>query len=266
MSQTQWIPTEIDEGAPSAARAYDYLLGGSSHFPADRQLADRVLRTLPARDMSRANRKYLARVVRFLIGEGITQFLDLGSGLPNMDNVHEVAHRIDPTCRVVYVDNEDAAVAHGEMMLDGVEHTTIVAADIRDPDAVLTTVGGLIDLSKPVGLLMLGVTQFLADEDEPWAIAEGFRTAIAPGSFLALSSFTWDSDPRTMQNTIDGFRSHGESPIVPRTRAEIIRLFGDFELVDPGLVFVSQWRPDPDDAPSGQRNMYAGVARKPDRG
>ncbi|MDN3262826.1 SAM-dependent methyltransferase [Streptomyces sp. CSDS2] len=267
MSTTrQWIPDGMDRGVASAARAYDYLLGGTHHFEADRKLAEQVLSVLPANVMARQNRDYLQRVVRFLVDSGIRQFIDLGSGLPVMGNVHEVAQQLDPECRVIYVDNEPASVAHSELILSGAAHTAIVEADVREVTAVLNAdaTRRLIDFSRPVGLLMLGVTQFLHDEDDPWAITSAYREALPSGSFLALSCFTWDNDPETMRNTIEMFRKSGRSPIVPRTRAEVIRLIGDLELLDPGLVFTPQWRPDAVSGDSEERsNLYAGVARKP---
>lgn len=261
----QWMAQDIDPNEPSAARAYDYLLGGQHHFEADRRLAEQVLTVLPARTMSRQNRDYLHRIVPFLIGEGITQFLDLGSGLPTLGNVHEVAHRADPTSRVVYVDVEPAAVAHGRRLLADTANAAIIQADIRRPESVLDAAKTreLIDFSRPVALLMLGVTQFLHDEDQPWEVTARYRDALTSGSYLALASFTWDNDPETMRKTIAMFEDSGRSPIVPRTREEVLRFLGDYELVEPGLVYAPQWRPQtPSDGPA-RSNLYAGVARKP---
>lgn len=260
-----WIPEGIDRTEPSAARAYDYLLGGPHHFEADRRLAEQVLTVLPARTMCRQNRDYLHRVVSFLADEGITQFLDLGSGLPALGNVHEVAQRANPASRVVYVDNESAAVAHGRCLLKGSENAVIIQADVRKPDSVLEApeTHQVIDFSQPVALLMLGVTQFLHDADEPWALTRKYRDALAPGSYLALSSFTWDNDPDTMRRTVEMFKESGRTPIVPRTRAEVLDFFGDFDLVRPGLVYASQWRPHRSESAASRSNLYAGVAHKP---
>ncbi|MGW0826089.1 SAM-dependent methyltransferase [Streptomyces sp. NPDC002845] len=264
-TSADWIPAGIDQATPSAARAYDYLLGGPHNFEADRQLAKQVLTVLPANVMSRQNRDYLHRLVNFLTGEGITQFLDLGSGIPALGNVHEVAQQADPACRVVYVDIESAAVAHGKQLLQGNENTAIIEADVRQPEAVLNhqETRRLIDFSQPLALLMLGVTQFLNDQDDPWALATRYREALASGSYLALSSFTWDNDPETMQKTIAMFKDSGRTPIVPRTREEVLRLFGNFDLIEPGLVYVPSWRPDGSQQQAKRSNLYAGVARKP---
>lgn len=262
-----WIPDGIDRTAPSAARAFDYLLGGTHHFAADRALGDQVLSVLPADVMARQNRAYLKRVVRHMTDTGIRQFLDLGSGLPVMGNVHEVAQQADPSCRVVYVDVEAATVAHAGPLLRGNPDTAMVGADIRDPDAVLgaDATRRLIDFSEPVGLLMLGVTQFLHDEDDPWGLTARYRAALPSGSLLALSCFTWDNDPDTMRRTVEMFKASGRTPIVPRTGAEVRRLTGDFELLDPGLVFLPRWRPDGESETDREErsNLYAAVARKP---
>lgn len=261
----EWVPTGIDEEVPSAARVYDYLLGGGHNFHTDRVLAEKLVRVVPARDMARMNRQYLDRVVRYLVGKGITQFLDLGSGIPTVGNVHEVAQRLNPATRVVYVDNESVAVAHSALILRDNPNAEAIEADMREPDAVLAhePVRRLIDLTKPVGLLMVGVTQFLADDDDPWAMSERYRSVLVPGSHLALSAFTWDNAPDAMRAAIEVFAS-SRDPLYPRTKAEILRLFGDFRLVEPGLVYTPEWRPDlpvpPEDAV--RSNLYAGVAVK----
>ncbi|MEU7639433.1 MULTISPECIES: SAM-dependent methyltransferase [unclassified Streptomyces] len=261
-----WIPDDIDRDTASAARAYDYLLGGTHHFPADRALGDQVLSVLPANTMARQNRDYLQRLMRFLLSAGIRQFIDLGSGLPVMGNVHEIAHHSHPDTRVVYVDNEPATLAHSNLILRDQPHTAMVAADIRDPRAVLEAdaTTELIDFSQPIGFLMLGVTQFLPDAAQLWEITTHYRDALPSGSYLALSCFTWDNDADTMRRTIEMFKNSGRAPIVPRTGAEVTRLLGDFELLDPGLVFTPQWRPDATSGNADERsNLYAALARKP---
>jgi hypothetical protein len=263
---TEWVPTGIDEEVPSAARVYDYLLGGGHNFMADRELAENLLRVLPARDMARLNRQYLNRAVRYLIQQGITQFLDLGSGIPTVGNVHEVAQKSNPAARVVYVDNESVAVAHSELMLRDNPNAAAIEADMREPESIFQhpQVRRLIDFSQPLGLLMVGVVQFVPDDDDPWAIAERYREALAPGSYFALSAFTWDNAPEGMRAAIDVFKK-SRDPIFPRTHGELLRMFGDFELVEPGLVYTPLWRPDrPSDMADAQRsNLYAGVAVKP---
>jgi hypothetical protein len=261
----EWVPTGVDEEVPSAARVYDYLLGGGHNFSADRALAENLLKVLPARDMARLNRQYLDRVVRYLIGQGITQFLDLGSGIPTVGNVHEVAQRINPAARVVYVDNESVAVAHSELLLRDNENATAIMADMVDTEAVFAHPGlrRLLDLSQPLGLLMVGVVQFIPDSADPWAMADRYRALVAPGSYLALSAFTFDNAPEGMTKAIEVFKN-SRDPIFPRSHPDLLRMFGDFELVDPGLVYTPEWRPDrpADKADAAKSNLYAGVGLK----
>ncbi|MEV4319831.1 SAM-dependent methyltransferase [Actinocrispum sp. NPDC049592] len=261
----EWVPTGIDEEVPSAARVYDYLLGGGHNFSADRELAENLLKVLPARDMARLNRQYLDRVVRYLIGEGVTQFLDLGSGIPTVGNVHEIAQKVNPAARIVYVDNEAVAVAHSEMILRENPNAAAILADMREPEAIRDhpAVRDLIDFNRPLGLLMVGVVQFVPDADDPWAMTEAYRSMLVPGSYLALSAFTWDNAPEGMQAAIEVFKN-SRDPIFPRTHQELLRMFGDFELVPPGLVYTPEWRPDrPGDlADASRSNLYAGVGIK----
>ncbi|MFF8653982.1 SAM-dependent methyltransferase [Streptomyces huasconensis] len=264
-TSAQWIPEGTDRAHASAARAYDYLLGGSHHFEADRALGDQVLSVLPANLMARQNRELLGRMVRHLTGAGVRQFVELGSGLPVMGHVHEIAAASGHDCRVVYVDNDPATVGHAELLLRDVPGTAVVGADVRDPAAVLRAdaTRELIDFTEPVALLMLGVTQFLHDEDDPWGLTARYRAALPAGSHLALSCFTWDNDPQTMRRTVEMFRESGRTPIVPRTGDEVRRLIGDFELLDPGLVYAPRWRPDAASGSETERsNLYAALARK----
>ncbi|WP_285502631.1 SAM-dependent methyltransferase [Actinokineospora sp. NBRC 105648] len=263
---SSWVPEGVNTELPSAARVYDYLLGGGHNFPGDRALAEELVRLLPARDMSRLNRAFLRRAVLHLLDAGITQFLDLGSGIPTVGNVHEIALAADPTARVVYVDYEPVAVAHSEMLLREVPNADVLRADMREPEKILRAprVRELIDLSAPLGLLMVGVAQFIPDDDDPWALVARYRDALAPGSHLALSAFTWDNAPEGMAGAVEVFR-HSQDPIFPRTHQEILRLFDGFELVEPGLVYTPLWRPEraEDVGDNAARsNLYAGVARK----
>jgi hypothetical protein len=199
------------------------------------------------------------------VSEGITQFIDLGSGIPTVGNVHEVAQVANPATRVLYVDYEPVAVAHSELLLEGNEKAGVLQADMREPDVILEAAGkGLINLDEPVGLLMVGVVQFIPDADDPWALAARYQESLVPGSFFALSAFTWDSAPAGMEAAVEVFKN-SQDPIFPRTHAEILRMFHGFELVDPGLVFTPLWRPeDPETAAASaeRSNLYAGVGRK----
>jgi hypothetical protein len=213
------------------------------------------------------NRGFLRRAVLFLARQGIRQFLDLGSGIPTVGNVHEVAQEVDPGIRVVYVDCEPIAVAHSEMILAGNDNVAVVQADMRDPLAVFGSPATkrLIDLTRPVGLLMVGVVQFIADSDDPWAMAAHYRDVLPSGSYLALSAMTTDGAPDGMAEAVQacGF---SRDPIHPRPHGEIVRMFEGFEVVEPGVVYTPEWRPErPEDAGDNweRSNMYAGVGYKP---
>jgi SAM-dependent methyltransferase len=262
-----WVPEGVNVDLPSAARVYDYLLGGGHNFAADRALAEKLVKVVPARDMARLNRAFLRRTVLYLLDQGITQFLDLGSGIPTVGNVHEVAQGADPGARVVYVDYEPVAVAHSELMLTRNDRAAVIQADMRDPEAILqhAETKRLIDPSQPLGLLMVGVVQFIPDVDDPWALAARYQEILAPGSYFALSAFTWDNAPAGMEAAVEVFRN-SQDPIFPRTHEEIMRMFHGFELVEPGLVYTPEWRPErPEDVGdnAARSNLYAGVGRRP---
>jgi hypothetical protein len=252
---------------PSAARVYDYLLGGGHNFAGDRVMAEKLVQVLPARDMARMNRAFLRRAVLFLAKQGIRQFLDLGSGVPTVGNVHEVAREAHPDCRVVYVDYEPVAVAHSELILEGNEHATVIQADMRSPDAILyaTETKRLIDFSQPLGLLMIGVVQFIPDTDDPWKLSAIYRDVLARGSYFALSAFTADNAPTGMSGAVDVCKA-SQNPLYPRTRAEVERMFEGYELLEPGVVYTPEWRPErPGDVGDNvdRSNMYAGVGHVP---
>jgi hypothetical protein len=261
-----WALDEVNIEVPSSARIYDYVLGGAHNFKVDRDAAKRLLAVVPAREMARMNRDFLRRAVLFLIDAGIRQFLDLGSGIPTVGNVHEVAQEADPSCRVLYVDIEPIAVAHSKSLLEGNDNACVIRADLRKPEAILNTpeTHRLLDLTQPLGLLMVGVMQFVPDSDDPWGIIAGYREKLAPGSYLAMSHFTPDGMPEQMAKAVEVFKTTQE-PAHPRTHAQIMQLFDGFELVEPGLVYTSQWRPEsPEDAGDHPHhsNLYAAVGRK----
>lgn len=261
-----WVPDEVNIVVPSSARIYDYVLGGAHNFKVDRQAAERLCAAVPARDMARLNRAFLRRAVLSLIDAGIRQFLDLGSGIPTVGNVHEVAQEADPSCRVLYVDIEPIAVAHSELLLEGNGHASVIRADLRKPETILGApeTRRLLDLEQPLGLLIVGVMQFVPDSDDPGAIVASYRDRLAPGSYLAMSHFTPDGMPERMAKAVEVFKSTQE-PAYPRTHAQVMRLFDGFELMEPGLVYTPQWRPElPEDVGDQPHhsNLYAAVGRK----
>jgi hypothetical protein len=230
------------------ARMYDYYLGGAHNFAVDREAAERVLAAVPeTRVFAWENRAFLRRAVRYLVAEaGITQFLDLGSGIPTVGNVHEIAQAIDPACRVVYVDHEPIAVAHARGLLRGNDHATVIGADLRHPEGVLghPEVGRLLNFARPLAVLMLSVFPFIPDSDDPPGIIAAYRDACMPGSCLALShSLTPEYWPGDIDSAIQLYAT-STHPLCLRTPAQVEALFAGYDLVPPGVVFTSAWHPD----------------------
>jgi SAM-dependent methyltransferase len=268
------IPPGVDATTPSIARVYDFMVGGKDNFAIDRMAARRALEIMPdAQEAGRACRAFLRRVVRYLAAEqGIRQFLDIGSGLPTQTNVHQVAHDVDPTARVVYVDNDPMVLVHGRALLAEAGTSTIIDGDIREPGKILEhpVVREYLDFSQPVGLLLLSVLHHLHDSEDPGRIAAALRDALPPGSHLAIIHF-WDpagEHPEVSAKVHDAERVFNETLGTGRwrRRAEIEAYFGDFELVEPGLVPLAEWRPGAE-AEAEQKDSYytmiGGVARKP---
>ena len=257
--------TDIDAATPNAARMYDYFLGGHHHFAADRELARKVLEAEPrAPEIAMLNRAFLGRAVRFMREAGVRQFIDLGSGIPIRENVHEIAQRDDATVRVVYVDKDPVAVAHGRQILQGNDATAVIKADFRDPAAVLAdpAVRETIDTRQPVGLLMVAVLHFVPDREEPAAVVSGFAQAAVPGSYLAMSHGTHDGATDVAARLAELYQGT-TSPVTMRTHADVQRLFTGFELVEPGLVWGPLWRPETAPPVDPEQSLiYAGVGRR----
>jgi SAM-dependent methyltransferase len=267
VDRVSWVPDEVNVGLPSSARIYDYLLGGGHNFAADRDTAEQLIKVLPVRDMARFNRAYLRRAVLELVDLGVRQFLDLGSGIPTVGNVHEVAREADPSCRVVYVDFEPVAITHAELLLADNPNATAILADLRDPEAVLGAPETrlMLDFTEPIGLLAVGVLQFIPDESDPWGVLARYRDALPSGGYLALSHFTPDRMPEAMAAGADVFKNTAE-PITPRTAEQVLRMMEGFDVIEPGLVMTPEWRPEsPEEVGDdpNRANLYAVVGRKP---
>ncbi|MGH3874765.1 MAG: SAM-dependent methyltransferase [Pseudonocardiaceae bacterium] len=268
-NNTGWVPRSVDMTVPNAARVYDYWLDGAHNFAADREMANKIQQVVPgARDAARINRAFLRRAVLFMVGSGIRQFLDIGSGIPTVGNVHEIAQRADPECRVVYVDKELVAVAHSEMLLAGNDRAAVIQANLRDVDDVLDHPRSkqMLDLDQPVGLLMLWLLHFVPDSGDPAGILARYRDRLAPGSYLALSHVTDDGDVPGRAEAAEFYRNTPD-PLTLRSHAEVLRLFAGFELIEPGLVGSAFWRPagpgDISDKVEMNSVSYGGVGRKP---
>lgn len=280
MSEDERIPPGVDVTVPSIARVYDYMLGGKDNFAIDRQIAEMTLKIVPdAPITSRANRDFLQRVVRHLTEEvGIRQFLDFGSGLPTQGNVHEIAQRVAPETHVVYVDSDPIVLTHGRALLARDGTTAIVEADIRRPEAILNhpEVRQLIDFDRPVGLLFYAILHHLNDHEDPACVAGRFIGAVPAGSHVAISHFhnPGAEHPQVAEQAAASEKLFNEHLGTGRwrTREEILRLFGDLELLEPGLVPLPLWRPYPgvtpqigsadDDMAPIHRALVGGVARK----
>jgi hypothetical protein len=241
-------PPQVDLTKANPARMYDYYLGGAHNFAVDRAAADRVLAILPeTRTFARDNRAFLRRVVRYLVREaGITQFLDLGSGIPTVGNVHEIAQEIDPSCRVVYVDHEPVAVAQSRRLLADNDNATVIHADVRDSAGVLghAETARLLDFDRPLGLLMLQVLPFIPDGDDPARVVATYRAACAQGSYLALAhSLTPEFWPGAVAEAVKLY-TNSTHPLCLRTPDQVSVFFAGYELIEPGVVFTSGWRPE----------------------
>jgi hypothetical protein len=268
MERPEWAPVGIDLDRPSVARVYDFYLGGFHNFAADREMGRQAVQMWPdLPEIMQANRGFLRRSVEYLAGAGVRKFLDLGSGIPTVGNVHEVAQRVAPDARVVYVDNDPVAVEHSRAILTGDDRTAVVQADLRDPDSVLAdpVVRDLLDSDGPTAVLMVAVLHFIPDDVDPVGLVARFRDAVPPGSYLALSHATaGERADRAAEHR--SLYQRTATPMTMRNREQVQRFFDGYELVEPGLVYLSQWRPDPGtsgvDRPERMTGLV-GVGRKP---
>jgi hypothetical protein len=257
---------DIDTTRPHVARMYDYYLGGKDNFAVDREAVVAVESAMPeVRQLARENRAFLRRAVRFMTTAGVRQFIDIGAGLPTVGNTHEIAQAADPEAHVVYVDNDPIVLAHGRALLATNPRTTVITADLRRPGDVVTNadVTKFIDFEQPVGVLLIAMTHFLRTEErEP--IMGTLRAALAPGSFVAATHVTVDKHSAEAVEGVERVYRKTPTPIYFRRHDEIARFFDGLDLVQPGLVTVDAWRPDPaDPAPAATGWLYGGVGRRP---
>jgi hypothetical protein len=255
---------------PHAARVYNFWLGGKDHFPADRKAAQEVMRARPQVVAgARANRAFLARVVRYLAAEaGIRQFLDIGTGLPAPDSTHEVAQAVARNCRIVYVDNDPLVLAHARALLTGTPEGACgyVDADVRDTETVLAQAAQTLDFTKPVAVLLLAILHLIPDADSPAAIVARLAEGLAPASYVAISHMTADFAPDAVTAAAHAYNALAPIPVTARSHAEVTALFGTLPLVAPGVVPITEWRPDRPSQPAQPADLYAGLAHTPARG
>jgi len=260
-----------DLSRPSAARVYDYFLGGSHNFRVDRQLAEQVLAVAPwVKDVTHANRRFLKRLVQYLVTEaGVTQFLDIGSGIPTVGNVHEIAQQLAPRARVVYVDVDEVAVAYSRAMLDGNDQTLVVQADLRDADVVLAEAGKLLDFARPVAVLLVSVLLFLSDDQEPYELVRRYVEPLAGGGYLGISHVTDEhvtGELRAQTEAVTAAYAAAGTPVAARTHEQIAAFFAGLELVEPGVVALDDWLAGTDaraSDPAIAALSLGGLARKP---
>lgn len=257
---------KIDTSKPHSARVWNYMLGGKDHYPVDRRAGDKILATFPGMaDIARHSRHMLARAVRYLTGEaGIRQFLDIGTGLPTVDNTHEVAQRAAPESRIVYVDNDPLVLVHAKALLtstpDGA--TSYIEADVRDPGTILREAARTLDFTRPTAIMLMGILGLVGDDGEARSIVDRLMAAVPSGSYLALYDGT-DTDPAYIEAIGRYNAGSGAIPYTPRSPERIAGYFGGLELLEPGVVSVPQWRPEA--TPWGEPPQVAcagGVARK----
>jgi len=258
---------DFDTSVPHIARVYDYWLGGKDNFAADRELGEQTLQAYPNLVHSvRANRAFLARTVRFLAGEmGIRQFLDIGTGIPTANNTHEVAQKIAPEARIVYVDNDPIVLSHAKALLKSNPKgaCAYIDADLRDPDAIVAEAADTLDFGQPVAIMLIAVMHFIGDDAQASAIISRLTAACVPGSYVVISHAASDIDAEQQTEMVRRLNQSVAQKATLRDQAGITRLFAGLELVEPGVVRVSNWRPDSDLEAVRPTGLRGGVARKP---
>jgi O-methyltransferase involved in polyketide biosynthesis len=262
-------PPQIDSTVPHSARIWNYWLGGKDNYPVDRAAGDQYREVFPEIvDVARASRQFLTRAVRYLAGEAqVRQFLDIGTGLPTADNTHQVAQRVDPACRIVYVDNDPLVLTHARALLTSTPQgaTDYIDADLRDPDKILEAAARTLDFSRPSALMLMGILGHVGDYDEARSIVRRLLDALPPGSYLALNDGT-DVISKAFAEAQQRYNESGAAPYQLRSPEQIAGFFDGLELVEPGVVSVPRWRPDlgeADGGPPAEVDAFGGVGRKP---
>jgi hypothetical protein len=268
MGEPNTPPVVVDTTIPQAARFWDFLLGGKDNYEVDREVGRQVLGIFPQLiDSARADRDFLVRAVTHMVRDaGIRQLLDIGTGLPTVNNTHQVAQAIAPESRIVYVDNDPIVLAHARALL--VSHpegaTQYLHADVRDWETILRGAAGTLDLTRPVALMLLGIINYVLDDDVAHDIVTGLVDALPSGSYLAMSHPTAEVHAKAMAESVEYYNASGAPPIRTRSRTELTRFFAGLELLDPGVVSCSMWRPERSELGDPvEVTQYCGVARKP---
>ncbi|MEV0220723.1 SAM-dependent methyltransferase [Streptomyces sp. NPDC050704] len=265
MTGTEFGADEIDTSQPHPARMYDWYLGGKDWYPVDVEAGEKVASLFPGiKEGARSNREFMHRAVRFLAGNGIHQYLDIGTGIPTKPNLHQIAQEITPAARVVYVDNDPIVLRHAEALLRGTPEgrTAYVQADAREPERIISQAREHLDFEQPIALSLVALMHFLSDEYDPFGIVSELLGPMAPGSYLVLSHATGDFDPETWDRIVEIYRSGG-TPAQVRSQREVSRFFEGLDVCDPGIVASTRWHPNLEMQIRGERvPVYVGVARK----
>ncbi|MGV9376167.1 SAM-dependent methyltransferase [Nonomuraea sp. NPDC003707] len=263
-STTDRWPPEIDTTVAHSARVWNYWLGGKDHYAVDREVGDRLSRINPdIAFTARADRAFLHRSVRHLVAEaGVRQFLDIGTGLPTAGNTHEIAQSLAPETRVVYVDNDPVVLAHAKALLVGTPEgrTNYIQADLHDPDTILRAAADTLDFTQPIAIMLLGIVHFINDDDEAYAIIKRLLDAVPSGSHLALVHITAFFNPEAKREEVRHWNEHGTPKLTIRSPEQVGRFFDGLEILPPGIVSTTRWRPDIDDVP--EVDGFCGVGRK----
>jgi len=262
MTRPTWIPAGTDPDTPNAARVYDYYLGGSHNFEVDRRMARKAMELWPDLPLiMRANRAFLRRGVQYVAEQGVSRFLDIGSGIPTFGAVHEIAREIEPQARVVYVDRDPVAAAHGRLLLADDPLSQVVEADLRDPARLLAepAVEELLRPGEPVALLLVAVLHFITDDEDPDGLVRQLREALPPGSYLVLSHASLEGRPDQAGPHQDLYRST-PTPLTMRNRERITAFFDGFDLVEPGVVYLSEWHPETPSSVGAHPDRMTGMA------
>jgi hypothetical protein len=262
------VPAEIDTSVGHPARVWDYWLGGSDHFAADREVGNHILDAMPQLEvMARADREFLGRSVRYVAGEaGIRQFLDIGTGIPTANNTHEVAQAVAPESRIVYVDNDPIVLVHARALLTSTPAgvTDYIDGDLREPDKILASAARTLDFDQPVAVMLLGILEFIPDDAQAYGIVSRLMDAVPSGSFLAIAHSTNEIETEAMDEAARRWNEGGSTSLTLRNREELSRFFDGLELLEPGIGSCSLWRPAADTSYSDREvPQFCGVGRKP---
>ncbi|WJV50799.1 SAM-dependent methyltransferase [Streptomyces flavofungini] len=265
MTESAFHAGDIDTSVPHPARMYDWFLGGKDNYPADWAAAEEVVRLMPgARETAWANREFMHRAVRFVAGQGVRQFLDVGTGIPTEPNLHQIAQDVAPDARVVYTDNDPIVLRHAEALLRGRPEgrTAYVQADLRDPESIIEYARAHLDFTRPIALSLIALLHYVTDEQDPQGIVDTLLEPLAPGSHLLLSHVTHEFAPGIWERIDEIYRSGG-TPVRARSHAEVRAFFAGLEVCDPGVVVGPKWRPDAAMRIGDEgKSVYVGVGRK----